>query len=127
MSKAKFETVKHRGSLIRVARAHNVWLGVVDIGEHAPIRVTIEKVVEYKNGKFPGGRTKDGQALQFVGKKKLLNVNATNINRLAKIVGVAPQGLEADQLAQLQIVLDIEKLDKVFNGHTHGIRIQVAS
>ena len=123
-NKQEFQQIEHRGSLIKVARSHNVWLGVVDIVDHAPLNLTIEKVIEYKNGKFPGGRTKDGQAIKFKGGTKLLNLNATNIARLAKLVGVDPKDLTADQLVGLRVILDVEPLPREFNGHTHGTRIQ---
>ena len=119
-NKDDFQMVEHRGSVIQVARANNRWLGVVDlVGLDLPVRLKIKRVFEFKNAKFEKGRSQDGQAIEFTKTKKFLPLNKTNADALARHYGTTAEALQGKV-----IVLDVEPLERVFNGHTHGIRIQ---
>lgn len=68
-------------------KADSEWLGVEDLPLDKDVPVQIEKVVLFKGAKFAGGREKDGGALAFVGKKKLLIVNAGRRKTLVRLFG----------------------------------------
>ena len=108
--------IEHGESIMKVQRANATWLGVVDLYQSAPCKVTIEKIVIARNAQFAKGRTEDKQALCFKGAKKMLPLNATNARTLWNKYGKTP-----DELVGKEVTLAIEELDRPFNGNTHGI------
>ena len=110
--------IAHGESIMKVQRENAVWLGVVDLYKVAPFKATIEKIVVAKNATFGMGRKEDKQCLVFKGAKKMLPLNATNARTLWNKYGKTP-----DELVGKEITLVVEKLDRVFNGNTHGVRI----
>jgi len=110
---------EHSGDIIRVARAHNRWLGVIDIVDKAPVTVTIATCGE-GIASFEKGRKENVQFLRFQKTDKMLVLNATNAKTLAGTVGRTKE-----QLVGKVIELHVEKLDRPFNGSTHGIRIRI--
>ena len=115
------KTESHSEPILKVHRENATWLGVVDIMDHAPVTLTIDAVVRYRGGVFDKGREQDGQAIRFKETKKLLPLNATNTSKLAEF-GKVP----AD-FAGKRITLGVVRLQREFNGSTHGIRIQEVS
>lgn len=111
--------IEHNEEIMKVAREDHEWLGVVDIYKHAPVKLTVKRVVKFKDGKFEQGRSQNGQAVEFEETAKRLPLNATNSKALAKEYGSTPEEVKGKQ-----IVLAVEKLPRDFNGHTHGIRIK---
>lgn len=106
-------------SIMKVQRECATWLGVIDLYQVAPLKVTIEKVVFVRNATFEKGRKEDKQALVFRGAKKMLPLNATNAKFLWHNVGKTPA-----EVSGKEVTLAIEKLDRPFNGSTHGIRVR---
>ena len=115
----EMEVIEHGDSIMKVAREDATWLGVVDLYQASPCKVTIEKVVLVKNATFDKGRKEDKQALVFKGAKKMLPLNATNTKTLWRKYGKTPA-----ELAGKQVTLVVEELPREFNGQTHGIRIK---
>lgn len=115
----EMQVIEHGDSIMKVARENDTWLGVVDIFDSAPLKVTVEKVVRVKNATFEKGRKEDVQALVFKGAKKMLVLNKTNTRLLWKKYGHTPA-----ELAGKTVTLVVEQLPREFNGHTHGIRIR---
>ena len=113
-----FVELKDGDSLIRAAREDNRWLGVIDIYQHAPIRVTIEGVKRFKDVAFEKGRKENGLCLKFKGKTKMLILNAGNRTTLTELFGDDPAKLKGKE-----VVLEVQPLERTFNGKTHGIRI----
>ena len=111
--------IEHEGDIVKVSRANATWLGVIDIIDKTPLKVTIENCIQFKDGTFDRGRKQDGQALKFAGAENILLLNLTNAKTLALNYGKAPE-----ELIGLEITLVVEKLDRDFNGSTHGIRIK---
>lgn len=68
-------------------KADSDWLGVEDLPLDRDIPVTILKVVMFQGAKFAGGRTKDGGALVFDGKKKMLIINGDRRKTLVRLFG----------------------------------------
>jgi len=114
---SNMQIVEHNESIMKVQRANATWLGVIDIFESAPVTLTIDAVVMAKNATFDKGRKEDKQAVRFKETSKLLPLNATNSKQLYKI------GKNNDELKGKQLQLDVYRLDREFNGHTHGIKI----
>jgi len=66
----------------------STWLTAEDLVEGKDIEVTIEKVVLYPEVTFQGGRKRVNMlGLQFVGKERVLGLNATNRKVLNKALG----------------------------------------
>src|SRR5690606_6624165 len=115
----EMQVIEHADSIMKVARENATWLGVVDIYDKTPLKVTIDKVVIVKNATFEKGRKEDKQAVVFRGAKKMLPLNATTTKTLWQRYGKTPA-----ELAGKQITLVVEELPRPFNGQTHGIRIK---
>jgi len=113
----EMEIIEHNESIMKVHREDAVWLGVVDIADHAPVTLTIKRVFRFKGGKFAKGRTEDGQAVEFEGTSKFLKLNATNTYELLK------HGKKPADFVGKKVTIDVKKLDRVFQGSTHGLRI----
>ena len=111
------QIIDHDESIMKVHRENATWLGVVDIKDHAPVTLIIKRVFKYKNGKFEGGRTQNGQAIEFEKTQKYLPLNATNTHELFK------HGSKPSDFIGRQVVLDVVKLAREYMGSTHGIRI----
>ena len=66
----------------------SVWLTAEDLVEGTDVSVKIEKVMIYPEVKFTGGRTRLNMiGLKFVGKARILGLNATNRKTLNKMFG----------------------------------------
>lgn len=110
--------LKDGDSIMKLARANNEYLGVIDIVDAAPLKIGIEKLVYVKDAEFEKGRKTSGLALVFKKSPKKLLLNATNATRLHELFGNNP----AD-VAGKEITLQVVQLPRAFNGKTHGIRI----
>lgn len=115
----EMQVIEHNDSIMKVAREDATWLGVIDLYQSSPVKLTIKRVVKCKGATFAGGRKEDKQAVQFEQTQKMLPLNARNIRTLWEQYGKTP-----DELKGKVITLAVEKLDREFNGHTHGIRIR---
>ena len=111
--------IKSGESIMKVQRENATWLGVIDLYQSAPLKVTIEKIVTARNAKFEKGRTEDKQCLIFKGSRKMLPLNATNAKTLWHRYGKTKE-----ELVGKEVTLVVEQLDRPFNGNTHGIRIK---
>ena len=99
------------------------WLAVEDIADKAPLKVTIADVEHYAKVTMDGGRVEHNKyALTFKGGSKKLIINATNRKTLQRAFGN-----QVDKWRGQAVMLNVEPLKRVFNEHTHGIRIAVDS
>ena len=114
-----FVQLKDGESIMKVARANNKWLGVIDIVDHVPFELTIKCIGTFKDEPFEKGRKESGMALQFVGTPKMLILNAGHLTALHQMFGNDPRDLKGKK-----ITLTVEKLAHEFMNRTHGIRIQ---
>ncbi len=97
------------------------WLAVEDIADTAPVKVKIENVLLHKNVAFEGGRKEPRVfSIAFEKGSKQLPLNATNRKALQRAFGN-----DVAKWRGKDINLTVEPLKRAFNGHTHGIRIQV--
>lgn len=111
--------LKDGESIMKVARADNEWLGVIDIVHQAPLKVKIKSIGRFKNAQFEGGRTESGMALTFEKGTKKMILNAGNTTTLHQKFGDDPANLKGKE-----ITLTVVQLKRAFNGKTHGIRIE---
>lgn len=111
--------IKAGESIMKVMRENATWLGVIDLYQSAPCKVTIDTIVVAKNATFAKGRKEDKQCVVFRGSTKMLPLNATNAKTLWH-----KYGKTAAELSGKEITLTVEQLDRPFNGNTHGIRIK---
>jgi len=71
----------------------SIWLTAEDLIEGRDFDVTIEKVLIYPEVTFQGGRKKTNMlGLKFVGKDRVLGLNATNRKALNKMFGNITSG-----------------------------------
>lgn len=112
------EIVEHNDSVMKIQRANATWLGVIDIYKNSPVKLTVDKVVLCKGAKFENGRTEDKQAIIFKETKKMLPLNATNSRAFAK-----KYAADAKDAPGKVVTLEVYRLPREFNGHTHGIRL----
>ena len=97
------------------------WLAVEDIADKAPLAVVIEDVEHYEKVTLDAGRVENHKyALVFKGASKKLLINATNRKAMQKAFGS-----DTTKWRGQKITLTIDQLKRVFNEHTHGIRIKV--
>ncbi|RLA39736.1 MAG: hypothetical protein DRR06_18640 [Gammaproteobacteria bacterium] len=68
-------------------KADSEWLGVEDLPLERNVKVTILKVVLFKGATFAGGRKKDGGALVFDGKDKMLIINGNRRKTMIRLFG----------------------------------------
>jgi hypothetical protein len=67
-----------------IARVDSIWLTFEDLPVGKDVKVTIEDVILYRQVTFEGGRTKTNLVgIKFVGKERVLGLNATNRKILA--------------------------------------------
>ena len=69
------------------AMSDSPWLASEDIDVGQDVEVQIETVLRVEDAVFDAGRKEDIFALQFVGKKKLMVLNATNRKAIVKMFG----------------------------------------
>ena len=111
--------LKDGESIMRIARANNEWLGVVDIFDKAPLTVTVSHLIRFKDAPFEDGRKQSGMAIVFEKGTKKMVLNSTNTRTLWTLFGDDPANVKGKE-----ITLTVVKLKREFNGKTHGIRIK---
>ena len=95
------------------------WLAVEDIADKVPLKVTIADVEHYAKVTMDAGRVETNKyALVFKGASKKLIINATNRKAMQRAFGS-----NTEKWRGQAVTLTVEPLKRVFNEHTHGIRI----
>lgn len=103
--------------IMGILRADNPWMAAEDLdGEE---EVTIEKFKPYPAANV-GGETKSIVALHFTDHPKRLIINKGHVKSLRSLFRTK----NAEELKGKVITLYAGKLDKPYNGNSHGVRIK---
>ena len=102
-----------------VFKAHSDWLCAEDLPPGKDVAVTISRVVRVTGAEFEQGRKVDGGALEFVGKRKRLLLNATNRKMLVRLFGAM-----TGQWKGRTILLYIDPHVQMMGKRVCGVRIR---